>query len=1290
NAATYYVDPGYTGANGVSDGSESRPYLTIGEGVAAANGSAANVVKVAEGTYSSLLNGGAEDFGTDGIDLKCNVYGGYAGWDGIGWDDARVAGSTVIDLDGAGTRAFYMNGVNATLTFDGLTIRNANHALDGGVIHSVDGIVGGMGVRLAGCVFSNNVTTGSGGIVQGYAYGASHAGIFDCVFVDNVASNGGAVYMQVGYSTYRVEDSIFSGNVATAVGGCAFIGNQLSVHPTVIFERCRFTDNTAAYAGVVSVSEASTTPLTFSQCVFTGNACTVATGGAVIGAQDYYWSGNCRLVNCLVTGSVGGYALQANSGRTDGYGIASVLTLQHCTVADNLDGGINASLALTVQNSLIVSNGDEGIRFSGAAERCVVTHTDIYGHVADTVNVALGAGCRSEDPLFVDAPLNYRLAEGSPCIGAGVDVGVAVDMNNNMRPSSEGFSLGCYELVIPAKLVLLPSFATATSATLRAVFSYIPPSSEESAFFVVDTVPGLGESVGAWWKVSDMVDPCEEGVIFSVEVAGLAPGTTYAYRCVTVNAEGDTWSEPMEITTLPSGTRVVTWTGAMGDGLASTDGNWDVSGIPTSADVILVDTATADMTWDAGENGLPDTVLQWIQTENYEGVVTIPTRYPDENDPTLFTTLTVMRTLALEGGTWKPYCPVNGQTEEQWRLVVAVGGDMIVDSPASIVADACGFAGGQGPGAPTAGGYRFGAGHGGVGGYSHEVNQWTRGMPPSGMAYGSAIAPESLGSGAWVSDSSAIGGGAVAVSVTGTLELRGTVSCNGGSYFYGTGSGGSIAVTAGSLFGEGTLRAHGAGNAYSSPGAAGGRIAVKLTQGDFDDFHGSFTALGGDNAASASGRGATGTVYLESADQLAGRGTLIIEEQAPFYAVGKTVGITTRLTDGEDLNAFSRIVLKNGNLGVMADNALDMGSLAHIEASGVGSATLTIHDGSGVTFPTEFAVPTAFMLCIDDALDVTGDWTVPTGAILSHSAAGFYTNEWPTAFFDVTLRGNLTVEAGGRISGDGCGYAALFGPGAGTSGNNSGGHGGTGGAGTAETPPQGLPYGDVRNPVDFGSGSQHTSGGGAIRLTVTGDVINDGIISADGLAGTSSGAGGSVMLSVDGTLTGTGSISANGNGGWVTTTGGGGRVAVFLTGAGSTFTDYAGTITATGGILYPVPSTWHTVGAAGTVYLVSAQEREKVDIANFVGAEANPYSWTTLGAAGQKELREAVVTVASGATLLLEQDMDVGDVILEAGSVLDLGSHTLRVYHSRHDLDGAVIGCGDILWIDIPTLIIVR
>src|ERR1019366_8599896 len=106
-----------------------------------------------------------------------------------------------------------------------------------------------------------------------------------------------------------------------------------------------------------------------------------------------------------------------------------------------------------------------------------------------------------------------------------------------------------------------------------------------------------------------------------------------------------------------------------------------------------------------------------------------------------------------------------------------------------------------------------------------------------------------------------------------------------------------------------------------------------------------------------------------------------------------------------------------------------------------------------------------------------------------------------------------------------------------------GGHGGYGAAsGGATAAAGGSTYGSVTAPVDFGSsggsdnvsGSPPGAGGGAIRMNVTGALLINGRVSANGGAGVGQnkggGSGGSVLLTA-GTLAGAGTISANGGGG---------------------------------------------------------------------------------------------------------------------------------------------------------------
>ncbi|MCC5806116.1 MAG: hypothetical protein JJU00_07285 [Opitutales bacterium] len=141
----------------------------------------------------------------------------------------------------------------------------------------------------------------------------------------------------------------------------------------------------------------------------------------------------------------------------------------------------------------------------------------------------------------------------------------------------------------------------------------------------------------------------------------------------------------------------------------------------------------------------------------------------------------------------------------------------------------------------------------------------------------------------------------------------------------------------------------------------------------------------------------------------------------------------------------------------------------------------------------------------------------------------------------------LTVEAGGRLHGDGEGYTRGQGPGRSTSAGTGASHGGQGSGNNPASP-----YGNWLEPTDPGSASEshpisQSTGGGAIRLIVSGELRNDGIISANGGVHTSGsrggGAGGSLWVDTH-VLSGAGSFHAEGANEF-NSSGGGGRIAIY-------------------------------------------------------------------------------------------------------------------------------------------------
>lgn len=291
------------------------------------------------------------------------------------------------------------------------------------------------------------------------------------------------------------------------------------------------------------------------------------------------------------------------------------------------------------------------------------------------------------------------------------------------------------------------------------------------------------------------------------------------------------------------------WTGAGEDTLASTPANWEGNEAPDTGDSVLFDeTSSADCDWD-----LEVEIQNWTQTAGYTGTVTIQTRYPDAGG---FTNLVITGDVLLEGGVWTH--PQNsGDTQAVDRLAVSAGGDFTLGGAATIDLDGRGFANARGPGAGNESQRASSrtASHGGNGALNPETGSGT---------YGSAVRPETLGSGA-----RGPGGGALFLRVDGSATLDGMISSDGlntepdSSYIdrVAHGSGGSIYVRAATVTGTGELRAGVDASRSAYYGSGGGRIAlIAKTSGIFENL----TYQTFPHTATRAGGGRAGTIYLES------------------------------------------------------------------------------------------------------------------------------------------------------------------------------------------------------------------------------------------------------------------------------------------------------------------------------------------------------------------------------------------------------------------------------------------
>ena len=402
-----------------------------------------------------------------------------------------------------------------------------------------------------------------------------------------------------------------------------------------------------------------------------------------------------------------------------------------------------------------------------------------------------------------------------------------------------------------------------------------------------------------------------------------------------------------------------------------------------------------------------------------------------------------------------------------------------------------------------------GGGHGGLGSAGISSNAL------GGAAYDILTLPTMLGSGGGsaIATSGSAGGGAIQLTVNGTLKVNGVLSANGGDATTagaGGGSGGSISITAGNLTGSGRISADGGnGDIFSSGGGGGGRVAITFkSQLSSNLFSGTLSARGGAGMILAGG---AGTIYLKT-----------------------------------NSSSFSQVIVDNGG---------QSGAITPLSPfnPGIATTSLALHNGAVGDPGASLLV---YNLVIDSGASLVGHGsTAPTTSI--------------------SVERDVLVDTNGAIINDAAGYNPSFGPGAGgIDYYGNGGGGGYGGMGGASITGAfgGATYGSSNQPVDLGGAggvyaslAGYSRGGGALRLALGGTLTVNGVISADGadgiFDGSGGGAGGSIWITAS-KFAGNGWLTVNGGmgEGFEGGGGGGGRMAIF-----TPTNSFAGNLLAFGG-----------------------------------------------------------------------------------------------------------------------------
>ncbi len=413
---SWRVDAAAESRGDEGNGSAERPFVAIQLALnAAASG---DTVLLAPGRYSGSMN--TELFvGGKSLVIKA----------------AEGPGSAI--LDGGGKRRHFRlsaTGPAATrpqLQLQGLSLWNGVDANRGGAILSEGVALILEDCELAGCAAL--AERGSGGAL----WTDASLRLTRCVLRENRSGGSGGALQAAG-STVELDGCVLAANTAAGEGGAiSQVGGMLAV------ARSRFIDNEAGLRGgalaLMGVSAGLDALRLSGNRVESGHG-DLRGGGAIAWEAP---GADLLITNCLFTDNEApvGAALRVDGGRFSG----SQLTCWGNRATER--GGALALLGPAGSESALGNSIFWGNLAPSAAE---ILATGPLALRACLVGGGLaGQSVLSGDPRFVDAAGgDFRLAEGSPCLGAGDPTSApALDLAGEARPRPAGSApdLGAFE-----------------------------------------------------------------------------------------------------------------------------------------------------------------------------------------------------------------------------------------------------------------------------------------------------------------------------------------------------------------------------------------------------------------------------------------------------------------------------------------------------------------------------------------------------------------------------------------------------------------------------------------------------------------------------------------------------------------------------------------------------------------------------------------------------------------------------------------------------------------------------
>ncbi len=473
--------------------------------------------------------------------------------------DNTIVSNTASTADvGLGGGIYLRWGYGHTIIRDNRVLSNtgstANWAIGGGlyiVSSDVGDITGNLvenNIASTAPFTTSRVAAGGGIGIDGSAVLVRGNTVRGNVATPNNIGEGGGFYVRNSGAT--VEENIIEDNVAaldqTGYGGgiCLYTSDDATVRRNTI--QGNQGSNTDGCGGGAFIYYSS--KMTLDANTILSNSGAISTTGSGVGQGGGVMLFVRDGVSC--TNNIIAHNQAAGMGPAQGGGVwlrgstignLATASLLHNTIADN-DGagvwvGMHATATLTnniiVSNTVAITNAAPTSAFIGAA------HTLFWGNGSVPIS---GSNPIVGDPDFVGGG-DYHLTLGSAAIDAGIEAGVARDVDGDMRPSGAGPDVGADEI----SLSLLKT--APETVVLDQLITYTLILTNNNPFTVTNVVVSDTAPAGA----SYVSGGSYAGGVVSWTIASIAPSGGVAQVSFVVTATATVTNSQYRVVTSTEG-----------------------------------------------------------------------------------------------------------------------------------------------------------------------------------------------------------------------------------------------------------------------------------------------------------------------------------------------------------------------------------------------------------------------------------------------------------------------------------------------------------------------------------------------------------------------------------------------------------------------------------------------------------------------------------------------------------------------------------------------------------------